>query len=320
MSGGDAMTRLAVQIEPQWGFTYDEIAAIAATAERCEWDAMWVSDHILWDADSVDRNCFEAWTLLAALAATTSTLRLGTLVTCNSYRHPSLLAKMAAGIDAMSGGRVDFGIGAGWKDIEYRAYGYEFPGIGTRQRQMVEAIELTRLLWTEPYADYDGDHYRLERAVCAPKPTQSPMPVWIGGHGDNLLRIVAEHGDGWNMVFGRSLGELADRHAVLDRHCADLGRDPASVERSVFLFTAVTDGQAETDALLQDQQARLGPAAERFMAAGDAVGLVGSPDRIAAGLAEHLALGFGGLHLLFPYGHENEQIERFTAEVLPSLR
>ena len=311
------MTRMAVQIEPQWGFSYDEIATIAAATETAGWDALWVSDHILWDGESTDRNCFEAWTLLSALAASTATLRLGTLVTCNSYRHPTLLAKMVAGVDVISQGRVDFGIGAGWKEEEYRAYGYDFPGIGTRQRQMVEAVDLTRLLWTEPYADFAGEHYRLERAVCAPKPVQSPMPIWIGGHGDNLLRIVAEKADGWNMVFGRSLDELRDRHAVLDRHCAAVGRDPGSIRRSVFLFTVVADDPAEVDAIRADLGRRLGPAAERFMAAGDAAGLIGRPDQVAASLAAHVDLGFDQLHLLFPYGHEIAQIERFANEVLP---
>jgi F420-dependent oxidoreductase-like protein len=313
------MPRFAVQIEPQWGFAYDEMAAIAAAAEGSGWDALWVSDHLLWDDTSTDRNCYEAWTLLAALAVATSSLRLGTLVTCNSYRHPALLAKAAAGIDSLSGGRVDFGIGAGWKEEEYRAYGYDFPSIGTRQRQMSEAIDLTRLLWSEPYATYEGRHYRLERAVCAPKPAQSPMPIWIGGQGDQLLRIVAEKGDGWNMVFGRTLDELRDRHTTLNRHCVNLGRDPASVARSVFLFTAVVDAQAETEALHTDLRARLGPVADRFMAGGMANGLIGSAATVTAALADHLALGFGGLHLLFPYGHEIEQIERFSREVLPAL-
>lgn len=313
------MTRLAVQIEPQWGFAYPDLAAIAATAERNGWDALWVSDHLLWDADATDRNCYEAWTLLAALAPATSTLRLGTLVTCNSYRHPSLLAKMAAGIDDISGGRVEFGIGAGWKDVEYAAYGYDFPPIGTRQDQMAEAIELSRLLWTEDRADFDGAHYSLRGAVCAPKPVQAPMPVWIGGHGDRLLRVVAELGDGWNMVFGRTLDQLRDRHAVLDRHCDDLGRDPASLARTVFLFTIVADTDAEIDAIGADLERDLGAPAAMFMATGRAAGLIGPAGRVAASLRDHLDCGFDGLHLLFPYGREIEQIERVTAEVVPAL-
>lgn len=310
---------LAVQLEPQWGFSYADVAAIAATAEAQSFDALWVSDHLLWDDDAVDRNCYEAWSLLAALAPVTDTLRLGTLVTCNSYRHPALLAKTVAGIDALSGGRIDFGIGAGWKDNEYRAYGYPFPGISTRQDQMVEAIQLSRLLWQEPKATFAGRHYQLDAAVCAPKPAQQPLPVWVGGHGDRLLRIAAEHADGWNMVFGHSLEALAERHATLDRACSAIGRDPASLRRSVFLFTMVLEAGEDEDALLADQVARLGPIAKRFFAAGRAVGLVGSASQVAENLRAHIALGFDGLHLLFPFGRESEQIERVARTVRPLL-
>jgi F420-dependent oxidoreductase-like protein len=313
------MTTVAVQIEPQFGYGFDEIAAIAGAAEDAGWSGLWVSDHLLWDMQSTERNCFEAWTLLAALATTTSTLRLGTLVTCNSYRHPSLLAKMAAGIDVISQGRVDFGLGAGWKEEEYRAYGYPFPPIQVRHAQLAEACGLIRLLWTAPVADFAGEHYVVDRAVCAPKPAQEPMPLWVGGHGDRLLRIVAEHADGWNMVFGRTLQELRDRHSVLDRHCEDLDRDPATVARSVFLFTALVENDRELEHLGAQQEARFGPTGRRFLQSGRQAGLVGGAEQVAASLAAHLELGFSGLHLLFPYGSEVEMVARYTEAVLSHL-
>jgi F420-dependent oxidoreductase-like protein len=313
------MTKLAVQLEPQWGFSYADVAAVAAAAEAHGFDALWVSDHLLWDGDAVERDCYEAWSLLAALAPVTQRLRLGTLVTCNSYRHPALLAKTVAGLDALSGGRIDFGVGAGWKDVEYKAYGYPFPGIRTRQDQMVEAIELSRLLWSEPKATYTGVHYRLDAAVCAPKPVQRPLPVWIGGHGDRLLELISRHGDGWNMVFGRPLDALADRHRALDRACESIGRDPASVARSVFLFCAVLEEGETADALIDDQVAKLGPMGRMFVRSGQTVGLVGSADQVAENLRAHLALGFGGLHLLFAYGHEQDQIARVAEQVRPLL-
>ena len=313
------MTKITLQLEPMWGFQFDEIAQVASALEASAWDGLSVSDHIFWDRESVDRNCFEAWTLLAALAPITSTLRLSTLVTANSYRHPSLLAKMAAGIDNICGGRLDFGIGAGWKQDEYEAYGYPFPGIGTRQAQMSEAIDLTRLMWTETKASFAGKHYQLVEAVSAPKPVQSSIPIWVGGYGDNLLKIVAAKADGWNMVFGRSLDELRDRHASLDRACADIGRDPASIDRSVFLFTAIADSDAEVEAITAELDARLEGAGARFVDAAKSVGLIGSADQVTAALQAHLDTGFGGLHLLFPYGHEVSLIERYTAEVLLHL-
>ena len=313
------MTKITLQLEPMWGFQFDEIAEIASALEASDWDGLSVSDHIFWNRESIDRNCFEAWTLLAALAPITSTLRLSTLVTATSYRQPSLLAKMAAGIDNICGGRLDFGIGAGWKEDEYEAYGYPFPGIGTRQAQMSEAIDLTRLMWTEAKANFDGKHYQLVDAVSAPKPVQPTIPIWVGGHGDNLLKIVAAKADGWNMVFGRSLDELRDRHAALDRACADIGRDPASVERSVFLFTAIADNAAEVDAISADLDAKLDGAGARFVKAARSVGLIGPAEQVVEALQAHIATGFGGLHLLFPYGQEIEMVERYTAEVVPPL-
>ncbi len=313
------MTKITLQLEPMWGFQFDEIAEIAFALEARDWDGLSVSDHIFWSRNGVDRNCFEAWTLLAALASITSTVRLSTLVTANSYRQPSLLAKMAAGIDNICDGRLDFGIGAGWKQDEYEAYGYPFPGIGTRQAQMSEAIDLTRLLWTEDKANFDGKHYQLVDAVSAPKPVQSTIPIWIGGHGDNLLKIVAAKADGWNMVFGRSLDELRDRHAALDRACVDCDRDPASVDRSVFLFTAIADSDAEIDAITADLDAKIEGAGSRFVAAAKSAGLIGPAEQVVEALQAHVATGFGGLHLLFPYGHEINLIERYTAEVLHHL-
>ena len=137
--------RFGIQIEPQFGFTYDEVAQIAKEAERRGFYGLWASDHLFWDSRSEQRNCLEAWTLLTALAPVTTELRLGTLVTCNSYRPPSILAKIASSLDHLSNGRLEFGIGAGWKELEYRAYGIPFPSIGTRLSQLEEAVQVVRL-------------------------------------------------------------------------------------------------------------------------------------------------------------------------------
>jgi probable F420-dependent oxidoreductase len=310
---------VAVQIEPQFGFDFEQITAVAEAAEAAELDGLWVSDHLVWDEEHVDRNCFEAWTLLAALTQVTDTLRLGTLVSCTSYRSPALLAKMVAGLDRISGGRIDLGIGAGWREEEYRAYGYEFPPIGVRQDQLSEAIDVIRLLWTETHADYVGEHFSLQRAVGAPKPVQSPMPIWVGGSGDRLLHIAAEKASGWNMVFGSTLDELRERHAVLGRHCEALGRDPADVARSIFLFSAVVDSESDVDALVAEESEKLGPGAAFHVDACREAGLVGTADRVTEVIRAHLATGFGGLHLMFPYEREVEMVERYAAEVLPHL-
>jgi len=143
------MTRFGIQIEPQFGFSYTEVADLAKQAERLGFTALWASDHLFFDAHSERRNCLDAWTLITALAPATTRLRLGTLVTCNSYRPPSILAKMAAGVDHLSGGRLEFAIGAGWKEMEYHAYGIPFPPVVTRLAQLEEVVRLIRLHWWE---------------------------------------------------------------------------------------------------------------------------------------------------------------------------
>src|SRR5438552_881606 len=154
---------LGVQIEPQFGFTFEEILAIANEARAAGFTRLWVSDHLFNDADAVATDCLEAWSLLAALAVKTEGIRIGAMVTCQSYRNPALLAKIAAGVDVMSGGRLDFGVGAGWKEIEYRAYGYPFPDGPTRVTQLLETLEICTRLWREQRGTFPGKPPRSVR-------------------------------------------------------------------------------------------------------------------------------------------------------------
>src|SRR5712692_12126495 len=164
------MTRFGIQIEPQFGFTYTEVADLAKEAERLGFTALWASDHLFFDARSERRNCLDTWTLITALAPITTRLRLGTLVTCNSYRLPSILAKMAVSVDHLSNGRLEFGIGAGWKELEYHAYGFPFPPAPQRVDELVDTIEICIRMWTEEKATYAGKRYSVAAALCAPKP------------------------------------------------------------------------------------------------------------------------------------------------------
>ncbi|MGH2490951.1 MAG: LLM class flavin-dependent oxidoreductase, partial [Candidatus Limnocylindria bacterium] len=190
---------LGVQVEPQFGFSYADVVGIAREAESAGFRALWVSDHLLLSADAVATDCLEAWSLLAALAVDTKTIRIGPMVTSQSYRNPALLAKIAAGVDQISGGRLEFGVGAGWKEVEYKAYGYHYPDDPTRVTQLVETLEICTRLWTEPKASYRGKHYRIEGAVCSPKPVQKPLPIWIGGTKPRVMRIAATFAHAFNM-------------------------------------------------------------------------------------------------------------------------
>ncbi len=193
--------KLGAIVSPAAGWKYDELADLAQQTERSgAFDSFWVSDHFFGGDGFPDRDCLEAWTLLAALSRDTRTIRLGCLVAAAQYRNPALLAKIVAGVDQISGGRIEFGIGAGWKENEYKAYGYEFPEPGTRVDQMVEAIDICKLLWTQERASYEGEHYHVAEAVSAPKPAQKPHPpLWIGGAGPRVMKIAARMADGFDI-------------------------------------------------------------------------------------------------------------------------
>lgn len=314
------MTRFAVQIEPQFGFAFDDVVRVAQLAERTGCHALWSSDHLLWDADSTQRHCFETWTLLTALAAHTTTLRLGTLVTCNSYRHPSLLAKTVACVDHISGGRIDCGIGAGWKDLEYRAYGIPFPPIGTRMAQLREAVSILKQLWTHDRVSFQGEHYTLEDTVCAPKPQQEHLPLWIGGQGEKkLLRLVAEAADGWNMVLGSSLEQVQHKQEVLQRHCDAVGRDITTLDTSLFVLTYVYDSEQDNATIRADQARLLGEDSLASLDRARALGLAGSAAQVTETLRQYLALGFDYIVALFPYTHECDMLQRYADEIRPYL-
>ncbi len=314
------MTRFAIQIEPSYGFAFDEVAQIAQLAEQTGCHALWTSDHLFWDANSTHRNCFEAWTLLTALAPLTTTLRLGTLVTCYAYRHPSVLAKTVACLDTISQGRVDCGIGAGWKELEYRAYGVPFPRIGTRIDQLHEAVRILKQLWTQDRTSFSGQHYTLDNAPCVPKPLQQPLPLWIGGQGEKrILRLVAEEADGWNMVIGSSVEQVQHKLEVLQRHCDAVGRNMATIDLSLFVLTYLYDTDQEWAQIRADQAHLLGPDSTVALERARELGLAGSAAQVTDTLRRYLALGFDYIVALFPYTLERDMLQRYAEEVRPHL-
>ena len=206
--------------------TFEEYLAIWRAAEDLGLDWASVFDHFQPIQSDTTGPCFEGLTLLAAMAAHTTRLRCGIIVTGVTYRHPAALANMATTIDHVSGGRMELGIGAAWNEDEHGEYGIPMPRIGVRMDMLDEACRVLRALWTEPRASFAGKHYTLTDAKCEPKPLQDPMPLWVGGAGEKrTLRIVAEHATGWNTFFG-DVAEYRHKLDVLARHCDDVGRDP----------------------------------------------------------------------------------------------
>ncbi|HUQ41126.1 MAG TPA: TIGR03560 family F420-dependent LLM class oxidoreductase [Candidatus Limnocylindrales bacterium] len=238
---------LGVIVSPAAGYSYDELVGLATESERAGIESFWVSDHFFGGEGFPDRDCLEAWTLLAALARDTKTIRLGCLVTAAQYRNPALLAKIVASVDQMSGGRVEFGIGAGWKDNEYKAYGYEFPDAGTRVTEMNETIQICKMLWTQDRSTFAGKRYRVEDAVCAPKPRQRPHPpIWVGGRGPRVMRSAARYADGFDISRRSTDAAPMDADAIrvvnaeLDEACRGLKRD-RRLMRSHWSSVSITD-------------------------------------------------------------------------------
>lgn len=309
--------RFGIQIEPQFGFSYEEIKNIAQDAEAAGFHSLWVSDHFFLDERSEERNCLECWTTLSALARETRTLRLGPLVTCTSYRQPSLLAKIAASVDHLSGGRLELGLGAGWKQIEYRAYGFPFPSAGERVARLEEAVQIIQAMWTQARASFTGKYYRIQEALCAPKPVQKPHPpIWIGGSKPRVLEIAARHADGINFIPFPTPAQYAEKLAQLEAACARVGRDFDTLHKSHFTQCFVAETKAQVEALLEETAQQRGRTIEELRAA-LAPAFVGTPARCAEQIQAYVDLGVSQFMLMFPYGREREMLALCAEGVLP---
>lgn len=218
----------------QHQLTWPELLERVRFAEAAGFDGAWVFDHFTALYGDPTGPCLEAWTLLAALGASTERIRLGTLVTGVTHRHPSILATEVVTVDHVSGGRVELAIGAAWNEHEHRMLGFPFPPGGERVAMLEEAALAMRLLMTTDDASFNGAHYRLTEASYHPRPVQRPHPpIWIGGSGTKLLGVAARQADVWH-GFG-SVEELRQRSATLDRLAAEAGRDPSSILRASSL-------------------------------------------------------------------------------------
>ncbi|MBI3636063.1 MAG: TIGR03560 family F420-dependent LLM class oxidoreductase [Candidatus Rokubacteria bacterium] len=304
---------------------------VAAAAESLGFDSVWLCDHFLTLAPEayakdagVDRTApsdgaeaarsgsmplLECWTTLSALARDTARLRLGTSVLCHSYRSPSVLAKMAATLDVISEGRVDLGLGAGWFEKEYTAYGIPFPKTSERIAQLDEGVEVIRRMWTQSSPTFRGAHYTIEGAVCDPPPVQRPHPpIWIGGEGDKVHRVAARAADGVNVRWW-SPERLAARGEFLDRACREWGRDPATLRRSVTV-------------LLSPQRERAAAARTRArFAAIPADGVIaGTPDECITRIREYLRVGVRHFLFTIPDVATLEALEIAGRDVLPAVR
>src|SRR5215467_12774948 len=217
---------------------YETMTRVAQTAEKVGFASAWLVDHFHTIPHPTPEVTFECWMSTAALARDTRTIRIGQMVTCNGYRNPALLAKMASTVDVLSHGRLNFGIGAGWYEHEYRAYGYPFPDAPERLRQLREALQVILAMWEQDEATFEGKYYHVRGAINQPKGVQKPhIPILVGGSGEKVtLKLVAQYGDACNV--SGDLKTLEHKLAVLKQHCESVGRDYESIYRTTSAFCA----------------------------------------------------------------------------------
>jgi F420-dependent oxidoreductase-like protein len=271
---------------------------------------VWLVDHFHTIPQPSQEVTFEAWTTTAALARDTKRVRVGQLVTCNGYRNPTLLAKMASTVDVLSHGRLNFGIGAGWYEHEYRAYGYDYPDAPTRLRSLREAVQVIRAMWTQEEAVFEGTYYQVHGAINQPKGVQQPhIPLLIGGGGEKVtLKLVAQYGDACNI--GGDLETIQHKFDVIKQHCETVGRDYESIHRTSTTFCSIADTDEQAQAQIPDVLKS---------AFGDRMrgtALIGSPDTIRQRLAEIEAAGVQELIVGFAQRTNPEQLRRFAREFI----
>ncbi len=261
---------------------------IAVKAEELGFDSLWVYDHFHNVPRPAHEAVFECWTTMAAISQRTTRIRLGQMVGCNSYRQPSVLAKITSTVDVISGGRLDWGIGAGWYENEYDGYGFEFPAPKVRIGMLKECVEIVRSMWTEQETTYDGKYYKLTRANCDPKPLQQPRPpILIGGGGEQLtLRVVARLADRSN--FGGKPEEFARKCEILKDHCKAVGRDYDEIEKTISGEVMIRESEDELKAI--GTKSLWG---EEF-GSWQAGNLIGTPDQVAEKIQTYIDLGATG--------------------------
>jgi len=288
---------------PQVAADWDHVIEAAQHAEGAGADSVWVIDHVL--GFPPQRGILEAWSVMSAVASTTSRVEIGAQVLCQSFRNPALLAKIAATTDRISKGRLRMLLGAGWFEQEYRAFGWDFPTPGIRFEQTRDTVAILKGLFAphEGGFTYTGKHYSVNEAVNLPLPVQQPLPIEIGGVGNRMLRLVAKECDGWNSP-GAALAAFEGRRAFLAKACADNGRSIEELRLSVQIVAAVGDDEAAQH-----------PGMAMF---NPSLGLIGSPEQAAARARELMALGVTDFNCIVPPGNRGRTIvERVINEVKP---
>jgi len=304
---------------------WEVMSGLAQRADAGPWESLWVYDHFHTTPVPSEEATHEAWTLMAAFAASTSRIRLGQMCTCMGYRNPAYLAKVAATIDIVSGGRVEMGIGGGWYQHEWEAYGYGFPEVPQRLAMLREGVDIMRQAWTTGTATLDGTYYQVDGAIVRPLPLQEGgIPMWVAGGGEKVtLKIAAQYAQYTN--FSGTLEDIDRRSAALRGHCDALGRDFDSITRSSNFNTIIGATEQEARERLEVVKARLLPhlgeaGVERIEHEYTSSPAFGSVEQVVERLAERQAHGITyAIHYFPEAAYDLSGVELFEREVIPAL-
>jgi len=314
--------QFGILIDPP-NFKY--VKEVALQSEKLGFDSIWIYDHFFYEGyrdietEQVP-DLLDCTTVMSALAALTNTVRIGSLVLCNSFRNPSLTAKIGATLDMISNGRLEFGIGAGWKENEYIAYGYPFPSPAVRIAQLKEAVTIIKKMWTEEKPSYKGKYYEIREALCEPKPVQKPHPpIWIGGEGEKLtLRVVAELADGSNW-YGTP-EHFAHKLRVLENHCAKVGRSFDEIKKSwigeLFLLPKGSNVKSNIEKYLACMHVPEGSKAASEYAKYVRRNIAGTPDECISKIKEYVKLGVTRFYF---ESSTTKSRAQFVEEVMPEF-
>jgi F420-dependent oxidoreductase-like protein len=310
--------RFGVQTAPQQ-ISWAELRETWQEVETLGFDTLWVNDHLLPSVGPSDAPNFEGWTMLGAMAALTSHVRIGVMVSSNTFRHPAVLAKMATTVDHISDGRLIVGIGSGYFAREHQVYGIPLHTPSRRARQLEEALQVIRKLWTEEAASFTGTYYQLANAPFAPKPVQKPYPpIMIGGTGEKMvLPLVAKYADLWN-AGGLGIEALARKIAILEEHCARIGRDTSDIEKTYLTPLYLRSNPAEVERLLTQIPQVQTLSIEQMRA------LILAGDVAAVQRRVQAYLDVGITHVIIalrrPGFYDREGLRLFAKEVMPAFR
>jgi F420-dependent oxidoreductase-like protein len=295
---------------------YEFSKSISVSADSMGFDSIYAYDHFIpFYKDDRYKNIFECFTLLSALGAITERIKIGEIVTCNSYRNPSLVAKMLSTLDIISNGRVELGIGAGWYEQEYIAYGYNFPSNVSRINQLDESLTIIKAMWEEKHASFEGKYYVIKEAICNPKPIQKPRPIiMIGGSGEKyLLKVVAKHADRYNLFFGTP-NEMKTKISTLKEYCNSIGRDYKEIQNSIVLPCIIKETEDEVNQVLVKHRRKDKTMKEyiEYLVGGVAVG---TPEKVLQGIKKYIDIGVRHFILHF-IGLDERTLKLFDAKVI----